>query len=462
MRSALLAAGLLTVATLSEASADEDASSGSIPALSPFTLELEIDYPPDGSGVDDPACGAFVAGRALARPAPIDIAIVIDTSRSTIAPSGADIDQDGEIGSAPPPHAGNPVVPASTDAQDSILAAEVAAARRVVQTFAPGTARIAVVTFSSLRAKFDFFFNRKAAVTVSELSDDFDDIHDALDGIAGTEPEGGTNMAAALDLAVSVLRESSTPSANRAILFFTDGQPTHPHGPWRNVENAVMTFEAVQRAMSDGIRIHSVGIGPEALESPLVLVEMAIATGGSFTPVRDPSDLVSAMGALQQVAPLRVAISNASSGAVTNVAADADDGAFAVMVPVVAGSNRLDIQVHAAGSAKQERAFEITNDPDQRADPLPEPLVAARNRLLESCLRSATQRRVEIEDAVAEQVTRELHLEIEQERSRARERAAQQRKHLELYVDQTPSESGARATGPNSGATEPAPTTPND
>jgi hypothetical protein len=62
-------------------------------------LHLAIEYPPEGTLVPDSACGVFVSGRAVAQQGDLqrfDVMLVIDTSRSTIDPTGADINERGQ------------------------------------------------------------------------------------------------------------------------------------------------------------------------------------------------------------------------------------------------------------------------------------------------------------------------------------------------------------------------------
>jgi hypothetical protein len=68
--------------------------------------------------------------------------------------------------------------------------------------------------------------------------------------------------------------------------------------------------------------------------------------------------------------------------------------------------------------------------------PIPPELVVARNRLLEECLRSIKEVRVTAERKRAEQVRKDLLVEIERERAKARERADAQRKRLQLEVEE--------------------------
>src|SRR5262245_30208676 len=64
-------------------------------------VHVEIDVPSNGTVVGEAPCGLYVAGRALALQGELrhfDVMIVIDTSRSTIDPTGADINGNGTIG----------------------------------------------------------------------------------------------------------------------------------------------------------------------------------------------------------------------------------------------------------------------------------------------------------------------------------------------------------------------------
>jgi len=73
---------------------------------------------------------------------------------------------------------------------------------------------------------------------------------------------------------------------------------------------------------------------------------------------------------------------------------------------------------------------------DEVSDPpIPAELLPGRNRLLEGCLERIKQVRMDAEAERAEQGRKRLLVEIEQERVKARERAAEQRKRLDLEVD---------------------------
>ncbi|NJO38424.1 MAG: VWA domain-containing protein, partial [Rhizobiales bacterium] len=131
--------------------AEGEALLGEAGALS-TTLKLEIEEPKDGSIVGT-AEGAFLAGRAIALLGEFkrfDVMIVIDTSDSTRAASGADINGNGIVGAG-----GLSGIFKQTDPGDSILAAEIAAAKRVVESLDPRNTRVGVVTFAGESGQYD-------------------------------------------------------------------------------------------------------------------------------------------------------------------------------------------------------------------------------------------------------------------------------------------------------------------
>ena len=114
-------------------------------------VHLDVEYPADGAVVGDAVCGAFVSGRALAMHGELmhfDVVIVIDTSRSTVDASGADINGNGVIGRQRLGRLGSVFEMGSTDPGDSILAAEVAAAFQLLRGLDPRSTRVGVVAFA--------------------------------------------------------------------------------------------------------------------------------------------------------------------------------------------------------------------------------------------------------------------------------------------------------------------------
>ncbi|HEY5658439.1 MAG TPA: hypothetical protein VIY27_11690, partial [Myxococcota bacterium] len=195
-------------------------------------------------------------------------------------------------------------------------------------------------------------------------------------------------------------------------------------------------LRAANRARRGGVRIHSFAIGPHALEGPIATVEMASRTGGEFTPVRHPGDLVDLVQDVSLANIAEVVLANDTNGAVASPFRLTPDGAWAGLLRLEPGENRVRVRARAGDGSSFERALTLAFVPQAPAPPLPEQFVGQRNRLLEDCLRQTRELRLRAERERADRVRRELRLEIERERARARERAAQQRRQLELDVEE--------------------------
>ncbi len=413
-------------------------------AASTGRIEIEIEYPPDGSVVDASACGVFAAGRALvvsgSKPR-VDIVIVIDTSLSTIQPSGADINRNGVVGSLNLGRIG-PAIEHSSDSGDSILAAEVAAARFLLSGLDRRRSRVAVVTFAGDErgvARTRGETSRPgAAATIEGLTFDLDRIDNALSRVLAHEPFGNTDMAAGLDQATRELRGTRDPqgvAAEKIVVFFTDGQPTLPYGPAAERDNILAVLDAAERATKDKIRIHSFAVGPIALEGPVAVVEMAAITGGSFTPVPSPGDLIELIGEAPFTRLREVTLRNATTGAEAQPFRVAADGSWIGFVKLKAGTNQIEILARADGGANAARTLAVQVDPQMSPLSLPPKFVVQRKALLKICLDDQRRLRISLENERIQQIRKDLRLEIEQARARARRRAATQKRELELSID---------------------------
>ena len=406
-------------------------------------LLVKIEYPDDGAVVGE-AAGAFVAGRALAVLGDFqrfDVLLVLDTSGSTSEMTGADINGNGIVGRGGLRGLFNP-----TDSGDSILAAEVAAARQMLRGLDARSTRVGLVTFAGDPPGQGGLFSRgprKAALTEEPLTFDYARIDRALDDVLERGPDGMTNMAEGLDLAwvelTGLKGGLSEPDreSEKVILFFTDGQPTLPYEPFFEADNVKAVLRAADRAKRMNVRIHSFAIGPEALDGPVAAVEMASRTGGYFTPVRHPADLVRVIENVSFANIDQVVIENLTTGAPASELLTNADGTFSALVPVKEGHNR--IRVVARTGDGSEASTEITLDYAPGVDTilLPRELMGQRNRLLEQRLVELKRGRIATEQERVDAARKELRLEIERERSEAQERAAQQRKELDIEVEPT-------------------------
>jgi len=430
VRKAAVAALLLLAATSGPiARADQVAEARNV--------ELEIEYPPDGLVLGPSECGLFVAGRA--GPPKLDVVIVIDTSVSTAAPSGADVDGDRRVGRSEFGRIGFTMGDRSTDSGDSILSAEVAAALRLAQAMDPRRTRLGLVSFSGGPA--DLVRGEPVlpnALTRVPLTDDLAHLEEGLEALRKGTPAGGTHMAAGVDRATIELlglpgaTSSADPLRRRAAVLLTDGTPTQPFGPERPADNVRAALRAADRARRARIRVSTVAIGPLALEGPVAAVEIAERTGGAFIPVRDTADLLEAIREVRIAEPVRVELTNRSSGEKARAFRMSPGGSWGGFVPLAPGDNRIEVVARARTGREVRRTLTATLDDTAPAAAVPREYDFLGSGAFGGCLRNVKRVDLSAEELRLQQVRRQLLLEMERERVKARQRAARQRKQLEL------------------------------
>jgi hypothetical protein len=417
--------------------ADQGPLLGRAGALS-TDLRLAIDHPSEDGIVTD-AEGAFVAGRALALLGEFrrfDVMLVLDTSDSTRAASGADINENGVVGE----DRMLGVFP-STDAGDSILAAEVAAAHRVLRSFDARSTRVGLVTFSGapLAQPGTIVIGGggpiAAATTEQPLTSEYALVEKALDRVLARGPEGLTNMTEGVRMAVRELKgfrggiSKPDPDSEKVVLFFTDGQPTLPYdnSPSQNVRSVLRAADQARRAR---VTIHSFALGPEALDGPIAAVEMARVSRGRFTPVRKPGDLIEVIENVNFANLDQLSVRNATLDRPATELVQKADGGFGALVPVQAGRNLIEVRARASDGTEARAQVAVQYLAGGKPVATPAALVSLRNQLLEQRIVSLRRDRIEAERERQEATRRELELEIERER--AEQRAATQRRELEI------------------------------
>jgi len=422
--------------------AAEPATKPKLSSDKPPELMLEIDSPSNGAVIGDPMGAAFVSGRALAlfgKYQTFDIVFVIDTSDSTAAPSGADVDGNGVIGVRRGEKylgiLGRILPLPNSDAGDSILAAEVAGCRVLLDQLDPRTTRVGVVAFSG-----DNDALTPDSYTEVPLTTDYNKVENGLDAIFRRGPKGLTNMVSAVNLAtIELLGSQSAYStkregAKRVIMFLTDGQPTLPLDN-SQLQNAKMAIQQAVRAAKLDVRIDTFAIGEDALSEPVVVVEMARVTSGVFTPVRNPKDVRAVFEEVNfsEIDKLEVrnkTTDSAASQLITNA-----DGSFSALVEMKNGENVIEAYARSTDGTVGRREVTVRFLAGAEAQVLSPRMVAQRNRLLENRLLELQRRRVEIQTEANEEVRHDLQVEIEKEREKAKAAAERTRKEIELSVE---------------------------
>jgi hypothetical protein len=347
------------------------------PAPSP--VKILVESPRAGEVVKNEVHQAPIRGTAVAfgeRPIDFDIMIVLDVSGSTKNASGTDVDRDGVLGVNPqqgltaPPGAYPPGT-LSTDSDDSILAAEVRAADALVASLAPnGHTRIGVISFSgemNPQTGYRVRYDQQDAWLEVPLTADFAAVRARLPEILRRGPNGGTNFAAGIRLAITELAALSSaqsgarPDAKKLVLFLTDGLPTFPIGLGSvsdpgDVEAALSAANVAHRA---GIAINTYGLGPSALTNPFAATEISRLTLGTFLPVQNPGDIVSFLQGTSFANVDDVVLTNLTTKEVSTDVRLLPDGSFSGFVPVREGHNQVRVTALASDGTSASVEFEV-------------------------------------------------------------------------------------------------------
>ena len=344
-------------------------------------VRILIASPKPGEPLRNRVHQAPIRGSAIAhgeRPVDFDVMLVVDVSGSTKIASGADVDGDGELGFNPQfelvaPGAYPPDV-TSTDPDDTIMAAEVAAGRALLSALeSGGRIRVGIVSFSGemnpatgQRARFD---QQDAWIEVP-LTSDLAQAHAALGRILARGPYGGTNFAAGLRLAITELaglsgaRSQPRPAAKKVVLFLTDGLPTFPIGSGSvpDAGDTEAALGAARLAHKAGVTVNTYALGPSALTNPIAATEIARITLGTFLPVQKPGDIISFLQGVTFANIEDVVFTNLTTREVSTDVRLSPDGSFSGFVPVKEGRNRVRVTALASdgssGSVELDLVFE--------------------------------------------------------------------------------------------------------
>ena len=314
--------------------------------------KVQILSPVDGTRITQDKNSIFVSGkvaRETGRSSNVDIFLVIDVSGSTAMYAGADLgdaDQPPESSgfSAPQIIIGGMSVgkPPLRNPRNSILASEVAAARRLLLQLNAETTRVGVLTFS------------EGAKLLQPLTQDFDQVRRALSDILRTGPYGGTNMVEGIRMATTELFGLGT-SAKRADavkvqFLLTDGFPSLPIGGGKKAtpEDSDLAINAARLAGRAGIKVHVFALGEEALTYPRAALGIARESGGTYTPVVRPVDVLAVLDNISVVGVDFVQIVNQTTGQKATHLRLAADGFFTSAVPVVEGRNQIEVLARAS------------------------------------------------------------------------------------------------------------------
>jgi hypothetical protein len=355
-------------------------------------VKIFVEAPRAGEVVKNQVHQAPIRGTAVAfgeRPIDFDIMLVIDVSGSTRNASGSDVDRDGHTGTNPQLEASAagayPPGTLSTDPDDSILAAEVRAADALVASLTPnGRTRVGVISFSgemNPRTGYRVRYDQQDAWLEVPLTADFAAVRARLPEILRRGPDGGTNFAAGIRLAITELaglsgaRSGARPGARKLVLFLSDGLPTFPVGLGSESDpgDVEAALGAANVAHSAGIAINTYALGPSALSNPFAATEISRITLGTFLPVKNPGDIVSFLQGASFANVEDVVFTNLTTKEVSTDVSLRPDGSFSGFVPVREGKNQVrvtaltsdgtsasvEVELEFAASGKSERELSL-------------------------------------------------------------------------------------------------------
>jgi hypothetical protein len=300
-----------------------------------------------------------------------DLVIALDASTSTWAFSQADVNGDGRLDDR-------------WKGSDSIYRAQLRAAREFVAALRrlPGNrggerVRVGVVSFAGdEHAAAERFEPSPAAllqlarVDAEEripLTADYARLDRELERLASREPAGSTDFAAGVGRALATLgvltaeRASEEPQsgAQRAILFLTDGKPLLPVDR-ETAEKAALY--ASRLAGEAGVRIHTFALGRDMVRRGVnpVLPRMAGRSGGRFTQLAAPGEIVELLRTTSFSFVSSVRLANATSGAEIAEIATAIDGSFYGEISLAEGLNEIEVEAVLNDGRRTSRKLAVT------------------------------------------------------------------------------------------------------
>jgi len=302
---------------------------------------LEVDAPHSGDLVREPIgllevrgwAGTGLRGRH-------DVVIVLDRSASTFRASGVDIDGDGVVGrnfkGEPSEH---PVLWTS-DFGDTIVSAELLAARRLIERLDSESTRMGLVSFGS-NAKVEAPLGSSRAALLA-----------ALDSIP-PEPKGGTYIYGALEEAITVFGpkpEADAGSRQRQIILLSDGIATAPDPPAAAQATSV---HAARNAARAGARITAFALGPAASQNREKFEEIVLANGGELVVLDAPADVLEFVPYMSWTRIATVRLENATTGEAGRAVRLFPDGTFDGFAPLALGRNELRLHALSDGGVTE-------------------------------------------------------------------------------------------------------------
>jgi len=292
---------------------------------------VEVDAPHSGDAIKEPINLLEVRGWAgTGLRGKHDVVIVLDRSESTFRASGVDVNGNGIVGRQYGDNPPDEIVLWTSDFGDTIVSAEVLAARRLVERLDSETTRMAIITFGG-NAKVEAPLGSSKAQLLR-----------TLDSLQPWPNENGTNMYGALETAIDVFDKAPAEPGvprQREILLLSDGVPTSPPAPPGAAQR--ISVHAAENAARAHARIYAYALGPTAAVARDRFEEIVHANGGDLLVLDKPAEIVEFVPYLSWTSIARVRLENATSGEAGRAMRVFPDGSFDGFAPLQPGRNEL-------------------------------------------------------------------------------------------------------------------------
>jgi hypothetical protein len=127
-----------------------------------------------------------------------------------------------------------------------------------------------------------------------------------------------------------------------------------------------LAINAARLAGKAGVKVHVFALGEEALSYPRAAVGIAKESGGTYTPVSRPADVLAVVENISMVGVDYVQIVNQTNGQKATQVRLAADGFFSSAVPVSEGKNQIDVLARASDGANGRDSIIVYYQPGKQ------------------------------------------------------------------------------------------------
>ncbi len=306
---------------------------------------LEILAPSEAGRVGGSIPLVEVRGRAGTRARnAVDVVLAFDLSESTLYPSGIDVDSDGVLGGLHARGVRNafgtlrPSRFWTTDPDDTIVSAELEAARRLLRRLETAHTRVGLVSFAGRARELQEIGSVQDSLT-------------RLSSVKAHLDSSGTNLGSAVRAALRMLDRSGRDLGSgrrQVVIVLSDGRPTVPAPA---IHARTYALSAGQRAREAGVRIYAYALGPQP-DGPTVLEELAGLTGGEYVAVEHVGDVVNDLPYIDFGGIRSVEISNRTTEQSGRAVRLFGDGSFDGFIPLAPGENLIEVSVRSEADVR--------------------------------------------------------------------------------------------------------------